>query len=503
MNLPKFIRYPFATTGDKTSVPDDVEPGGNISYAEGYGFDYERNPATDPQAKRIERDKMNQLHHDITSNIQQYQLYATPWFYDASVNGGTPVAYPKGAFVRYKDGIEEKNYVSLVDNNTAAPTDSKKWTVIDDTAYAMRNGSRNYVVADGDGQAITGTLDLPFKSFVAGFPIVLKVKYKNESNPTLNINNLGPIPIVYNQTGESVREGDFQPNDLLFLVFDGSRFRLDPTMLSMDRRYSKLTQPPSDTFYVIGPNGNDNNTGFSTSPAEGFRTIMGAINAINNRYMTSGTVTIRVSPGTYDGFLVPNSMVANWVIKSLNGDKKSVRVFATDPNKTIKNACSTFFGTQVDIADMTLAGVYDTIATTQGTINVYNCDIMMGNASNSQAVACYGGSINLFGDITISGSGYVIFHATSCGSLGLGYYDVNGKSPLTITYKDAKASWATFVCEKCSNVSVASAVVTFIGVPDSMSYTASDNGIINTWGAGTNIFPGTRAPWVGSGGIAN
>ena len=43
MNLPKFIRYPFAATGDKTSVPDDVEPGGNISYAEGYGFDYERN----------------------------------------------------------------------------------------------------------------------------------------------------------------------------------------------------------------------------------------------------------------------------------------------------------------------------------------------------------------------------------------------------------------------------------------------------------------------------
>ena len=45
MNLPKFIRYPFAATGDKTSVPDDVEPSGNISYAEGYGFDYERNPA--------------------------------------------------------------------------------------------------------------------------------------------------------------------------------------------------------------------------------------------------------------------------------------------------------------------------------------------------------------------------------------------------------------------------------------------------------------------------
>ena len=271
----------------------------------------------------------------------------------------------------------------------------------------------------------------------------------------------------------------------------------------LDHRYSQLIAPPTDTFYVIGPNGNDNNTGFSTSPAEGFRTIQGAINKISSRYITTGTITINVSSGVYEGFSVSNSMVANWIIKSLEGNKKTVFINATDPNKPVKNACSTFFGTQVDIADMTLAGLYDTVATTQGTINIYNCDIMMGNASNSQAVACYGGAINLYGEMTVSGSGSVIFHATSCGNLGLGYYDANGKNPLTITYKDAKASWATFVCEKCSNVSVASAVVTFIGVPDSMSYTAIDNGIINTWGAGANIFPGTRGPWVGSGGIAS
>lgn len=290
------------------------------------------------------------------------------------------------------------------------------------------------------------------------------------------------------------------PDGSIYIRVNGQYISLTDIL---DKRYSQLIAPPIDTFYVIGPNGNDNNTGFSTSPKEGFRTIMGAIDAINNRYITSGTVTIRVSPGTYDGFFVPNSMIANWVIKSLNGDKKSCRVIATDPNKPVKNACSTFFGTQVDIADMTLAGLYDTIATTQGTINIYNCDIMMGNASNSQAVACYGGTINLYGEMTVSGTGSVIFHATACGNLGLGYYDVNGKNPLTITYKDVKASWATLVCEKCSNVSVASAVVTFIGVPDSMSYTAIDNGIINTWGAGTNIFPGTRGPWVGSGGIAS
>ena len=290
------------------------------------------------------------------------------------------------------------------------------------------------------------------------------------------------------------------PDGSIYIRVNGQYISLTDIL---DKRYSQLIAPPTDTFYVIGTNGNDNNTGFSTSPNEGFRTIQGAINKISSNYITTGTITINVSSGVYDGFSVSNSMVANWIIKSLEGDKRTVLVSATDPNKPVKNACSTFFGTQVDIADMTLAGLYDTVATTQGTINIYNCDIMMGNASNSQAVACYGGAINLYGEITVSGSGSVIFHATACGNLGLGYYDVNGKSPLTITYKNAKASWATFVCEKCSNVSVASAVVTFIGVPDSMSYTAIDNGIINTWGAGTNIFPGTRGPWVGSGGIAS
>jgi len=290
------------------------------------------------------------------------------------------------------------------------------------------------------------------------------------------------------------------PDGSIYIRVNGQYISLTDIL---DKRYSQLIAPPTDTFYVIGTNGNDNNTGFSTSPNEGFRTIQGAINKISSNYITTGTITINVSSGVYDGFSVSNSMVANWIIKSLEGDKRTVLVSATDPNKPVKNACSTFFGTQVDIADMTLAGLYDTVATTQGTINIYNCDIMMGNASNSQAVACYGGAINLYGEITVSGSGSVIFHATACGNLGLGYYDVNGKSPLTITYKNAKASWATFVCEKCSNVSVASAVVTFLGVPDSMSYTAIDNGIINTWGAGANIFPGTRGPWVGSGGIAS
>ena len=274
-----------------------------------------------------------------------------------------------------------------------------------------------------------------------------------------------------------------------------------PLTDSLDKRYSKFTEPPTNTFYVIGPKGNDNNTGFSTSPDEGFQTIQGAINQINSRYMTTATITILVSPGTYEGFFISKSMVANWSIKSLTGDKKSVFIVATDPNKPVRTACSTSFGTQVEVCDMTLSGFGDTVNTTNGNLTLFSCDIVMGNDPNSQAVVCYGGSINLYGDMTISGSGIVIFHSTGCGTLGLGTYGGGRTLPLKITYNDVKASWAAFVCEKNANISVAAAVVSFIGVPDSMSYTAFDNGIISTWGGGGSIFPGTREPWVGSGGI--
>ena len=241
-------------------------------------------------------------------------------------------------------------------------------------------------------------------------------------------------------------------------------------------------------------------TGFSTSPEEGFQTIQGAINKISSRYITTGTVTINIAPGVYEGFYISNSLVANWNIRSLDGNKKTVLVSATDPNKPVTTACNTSFGTNVCLSDMTLAAFYDVVNTTKGSIKIYNCDIMMGS-DNSQAVASYGGSIDLYGEMTISGSGSVIFHSTGCGNLGLGFYDARSKTPLTVTYNDVKASWAAFVCEKNANISVAAAVVSFIGVPDSMSYTAFDNGIISTWGGGGRIFPGTRGPWVGSGGI--
>jgi hypothetical protein len=119
----KFFRLPFATSGDKTAVPDAVDTNGNVSYTQGYGFDYQRQK-TDPAAKNIERDKMNQIMFDITTAIAEIQAQGVPDFITSALNGGAAYSYAINTLVRWTDG---EVYISLVAANTALPTDPASW----------------------------------------------------------------------------------------------------------------------------------------------------------------------------------------------------------------------------------------------------------------------------------------------------------------------------------------------------------------------------------------
>lgn len=57
--MAKLFSIPFAVSGDKTPVPDASQPSGNVSYTDGYTPDYQADQATDPNAKDIERQKLN------------------------------------------------------------------------------------------------------------------------------------------------------------------------------------------------------------------------------------------------------------------------------------------------------------------------------------------------------------------------------------------------------------------------------------------------------------
>lgn len=127
MSGQKFFRTPFATTGDRAAIPDTVQPGGEVSYPEGFGFDYERNPVSDPQAKRIPRDQTNQYLFDITDNLRQYQIAGFPEWVMAAQNGGVALAYPLNAYVRHNPGGVWTIYVAKIAGAVLEPGVAVGW----------------------------------------------------------------------------------------------------------------------------------------------------------------------------------------------------------------------------------------------------------------------------------------------------------------------------------------------------------------------------------------
>lgn len=124
----KWFMFPFALSGTRTAVPDDTQPSGAVSYEEGYGVDYSRDPVSDPLAKRIERNFYNQILYDITSWIRELTQLGTPIWVSSAQNGGTPLAYDRGAVVLVELESGWGRYESLVNNNTYEPsTDDTKW----------------------------------------------------------------------------------------------------------------------------------------------------------------------------------------------------------------------------------------------------------------------------------------------------------------------------------------------------------------------------------------
>jgi hypothetical protein len=148
----KFFRIPFATSGDKASVPDAVDGAGSVSYTEGYGFDYQRQ-VSDPLTKDVERNKMNQLFFDLTTAVGEIQQFGVPDFISAALNGGTAFPYAKNARVKYTDGGV---YLSLIDANTSTPADTTKWTFVP-SPFRTQKASNNSCVAGGTADALTGT----------------------------------------------------------------------------------------------------------------------------------------------------------------------------------------------------------------------------------------------------------------------------------------------------------------------------------------------------------
>lgn len=123
--MTSLIRIPFADSGDKAVVPEN-DAGGGVNMTQGYGQAYSLDPATDPSAKRIERDLMNGLFYMITKAIQELQINGIAPYISSADNGGSAFAYGLGAVVLY-NGVA---YQSLKSSNIDLPTVATSWAQV-------------------------------------------------------------------------------------------------------------------------------------------------------------------------------------------------------------------------------------------------------------------------------------------------------------------------------------------------------------------------------------
>ena len=139
-----FFKYAFAQSGDKTRIPQDQDPQGRVSYQQGFGGAYSKDPVAD--GYYILRDNFNQLMFDTTNAIRQLQINGgNLWSAEIAANGG----YPAGAVVLVKmqmNGVVDSGgsftqnlnyyqpFVSMKDANTDQPTTAnayKSWWALD------------------------------------------------------------------------------------------------------------------------------------------------------------------------------------------------------------------------------------------------------------------------------------------------------------------------------------------------------------------------------------
>jgi hypothetical protein len=125
-----FVKVPFALNGDKSpAVPEPLQISGEVSFDQGWPIKYSQDPNL--TGLLIERSDMNYLFYLMSLNQKQYQVSGVPLFITTADNGGVPYPYAKNALVLYDAGSGFNIYQSLTNANTALPTVTANWSLID------------------------------------------------------------------------------------------------------------------------------------------------------------------------------------------------------------------------------------------------------------------------------------------------------------------------------------------------------------------------------------
>lgn len=165
MRIPGFLKVPFAFSGDKTAIPEALQPGGQVSMTQGWGPDYQKDLASDPTAKAIDRQQTNQLFNVVSTLLQRWQSETFPEFIDAAANGGAAYPYSVGTIVRVPNGASWVLRISTHDANTAIPNVAAGTADWADATSALLNA---VLLNNPDMQVMSGALTVGAGSLIGG-----------------------------------------------------------------------------------------------------------------------------------------------------------------------------------------------------------------------------------------------------------------------------------------------------------------------------------------------
>lgn len=506
----KFFSIPFAATGDRVAIPEVTQPGGAMSYQQGFGPAYELDPATDPAARRVPRDETNEYLYQLTNSVRFLQLYGAPEWYGVD-DSGNDVSYPLSARVRYDAGAGMQAWRSIVAGNTATPgSDPTKWVPDEPFSFStleaslaqalagvsgqtlitprrlassVQRGVWNYAVAAGTATALTATLTPALTSNAAGTGVRLKIAVSNPGPATLDAGP-GALPIQ-TRTGSALKDGDLPAETIIDLICNGASWQLTSFVAS---EVPKIVN--GEVVLYVRTDGNDGNNGSANNAANAFKTIKAAINYGISRF-TFGGFSLKIqlgNAGTYAAIGDIPTGIGSLIIAGDPANPSNFIIGGAAPvgaqaYVTVSGGSVLLTGVQITNQSTTMPSVLSRYGSSFSLTNVVFASSVV---IPYHVVSSSGGSI-IIGECSITGDAGMCLYAQA-GSIVLGG-NINVPSARSMT-----VAWG--VASSCGTIIWGAAGIGFTGPGGSggastgKRYDANLNGVINTGGIGAFAFPG-------------
>lgn len=345
---------------------------------------------------------------------------------------------------------------------------------------ALRRGAIEYVTLGGTASALTATFTPANSALRDGQRIWVKVPLKHADGATLNVDGLGPLPIL-TQRGLAIKRGDLPDTGRCLLVYSADLLAWLIAGVAYSETPVFLTAPL--TVYVR-PDGSDSNDGSANTALSAFKTIQAAVNYASRLSGNGYTVTAQLAAGTYAPAIV-KGLGAPIVIR---GDP------VTPANAILSGNVASAGILTVQACDAELTGVTVANTSTYGVVATGVANLKLTACRWGDAVsACINSDRNSI--ITIAGSHTVLAgsHAAWILATAGGTVSADGGAPPTVdTLATANFSNA-FVQSSGGYIDWPAGTFTNKTNAVGRRYLCVNGGIITSNGGGVNFYSGTVA----------